>query len=157
MTTTGQAAFVAAVSFALGLAPAGAQQRAETLFSREAFASLAWLEGRWVGSGGGFDAYYEEYRALNDSTWEQRTFPDSTFSTPDGTSTIEWRGGVILKRRGGTVETRVARIAGDTARFEPVVAGRRGFTWFRVSRDEWRAVLDRPTEPVVYTLKRFRR
>lgn len=157
MTTTRRAAFVAAVSFALGVAPAGAQQLAETLFSREAFASLRWLEGRWVGSGGGFDAFYEEYRVLNDSTLEQRTFPDSTFSTPDGTSTIEFRGGAIVKGRGGNVETRVARIAGDTARFEPVMAGRQGFTWHRVSRDEWRAVLDRPTEPVVYTLKRFGR
>ena len=154
MTRNVQAAFVAAALFALGGAPADAQEQRAT-FDRSAFASLAWLEGRWVGSGGGFDAFYEEYRVLNDSTLEQRTFPDSTFSRPDGTSTIEWRGGEVLKRRNGNVETRVVRISGDTARFEPVMAGRRGFTWFRVSSDEWRAVLDGPTTPVVYTLKRF--
>lgn len=138
-------------------APVAAQQRDTAPFDRTSMAGLSWLAGRWVGSGGGFSAFYEEYRVLNDSTLEQRTFPDSTFATPDGVSTIELRNGVISKQRRGNVETRVDWISGDTVRFEPVMAGRRGFTWFRLSEDGWQAVLDRPGDPVVYVLERVGR
>lgn len=149
----------AAAFFALWVLPASlaGQSTTEAPVTRGAFASLSWLSGRWVGSGGGYAAFYEEYRFLNDSTIEQRTFPDSAFSTPDGVSTIEWRAGAARKIRRGAAETRIARVAGDTVRFEPLVPGRMGFTWIRVSANEWRAILDGRNGPTIYALRRFGR
>jgi hypothetical protein len=130
---------------------------AQSSISLKSFSSLRWLAGRWVGSGGGFAAFYEEYRLLNDSTIEQRTFPDSTFGTPDGTSTIEWRAGAAQKLRRGRADTQIARIVGDTSRFEPARTGVGGFTWIRISDREWRAVLDGPSgrPPTIYQMRRF--
>jgi len=151
LTAAALAAVAAAMAFAA--APLAAQQDAP--ITKAAFASLRWLEGRWVGSGGGYAAFHEEYVFLNDSTIEQREHADSTFGVPRRTSTIEWRAGRVLKRRDGRAETQVVRIAGDTARFEPVVAGRGGFTWHRVADGHWRALLDRAgATPVVYDLRR---
>jgi hypothetical protein len=126
--------------------------------TREAFASLRWLEGRWVGSGGGYTAFYEEYRFLNDSTIEQVEFgSDSTFRTAGGRSPIEWRAGVVQKSRNGQAQSRLARVTGDTAVFENVRTGQRAFIWYRVSANEWRAVLGRPESPTIYTLRRVAR
>lgn len=146
------AALVAALLLSAVLAAQGAS------ISREAFASLRWLEGRWVGAGGGYAAFYEEYVFLNDSTIEQREFgSDSTFARASGRSTIEWRGGRVLKRRGAAAQSALASVRGDTARFESTVAGRGGFTWMRRGPDAWQAVLDRPGEPIVYELRRVGR
>lgn len=122
--------------------------------TKEAFVSLSWLSGRWRGSGGGFDGFYEEYRMPNDSTLEQRTFPDSTFTEPDGFSTFRWRGGVVLRDRNGTTGPYPMRVRGDTVRFEPMGQGR-PFTWYRVSDDEWRAILERPGNDIVYVMRRL--
>lgn len=123
----------------------------------EAFHTLRWLEGRWLGSGGGFDAFYESYRFVNDSTIEQATHPDETFSEADDPSTIELRDGRIFKYRRGAAESMVTRLAGDTLRFDRVPPGRGGFSWIRVSDDEWTAVLERSSgTPIVYTLRRIR-
>jgi len=122
----------------------------------ETFQGLAWMEGRWEGSGGGFDAFYEAFRVVNDSTLEQTTYDDASFGEPDGRSIMVLRDGGIVKLRDGAVESVVTRLSGDTLRFERVPPGRGGFSWIRVSDDEWRAVLDRPRgEPVVYTLRRI--
>jgi len=134
-----------------------AQGSAAPRITGEQFNRLRWLEGRWLGSGGGFTAFYEEYRWLNDSTIEQREFPDSTFAQPGGVSVMEWRGGVVLKSRRGTVESHIARVAGDTVRFERAQAGRAGFTWVRVNNDEWRALLEGRNGPIVYVLRRIGR
>lgn len=138
-------AFVASVSVA---------QASHPPISRDAFRSLRWLEGRWVGSGGGYSAFYEEYVFVNDSTIEQREHADSIFGTPRRVSTIAWRNGTVHKGRGDNIESRLVRIHGDSARFEPLAAGRRGFTWLRVGEGRWRAVLDGPAQPVVYDLRR---
>lgn len=156
-TTMGAAAVV--VLGALGVArPATAQNDGPTsaVVSAEAFRALAWLEGRWLGSGGGFDAFYEAYRFVNDSTLEQTTWPDDSFAEPDGRSTIELREGRVVKLRDGRVQSTVTRLARDTIRFEWVSGDRPGFTWIRVDDATWTAILDRRQgDPVVYTLRRM--
>jgi len=153
--------FISRVGVALFLALASSATRGSAQstptpahLSAAEFAGLAWLEGRWVGSGGGYDAFYEEYRFVNDSTLEQRTFPDSTFAEPDRRSLIEFKGGQVLKTRNGQVESMITRLSGDTIRFERARGGGGGFTWLRVAADHWRAVLGRPDQPVVYELRR---
>lgn len=144
---------------ALSAAPALAQSSAKTpaRVSAEDFASLEWLEGRWMGSGGDAGAFYEEYRILDDGSIEQIRWSDSTFTTPAGRSTIEFRDGYVMKSRDGQVESLVTRMADDEIRFESAESGRSGFTWTRVSDDAWVAVLDRRGEgPVVYNMRRMR-
>lgn len=145
------------VVFALGGVPAvGQEAPAPAPVTAEEFAALGWMEGRWVGSGGGFDAFYEAFRMLDATTLEQTTYPDASFAEPDGRSTLEFRDGAILKLRDGAVESVVTRVAGDTLRFDRVPPGRAGFFWIRIDDDRWRAILDRPGgEPVVYTLRRI--
>ncbi len=147
---------IAVVCLACNPSPASGQATDAPTISRQAFSSLRWLEGRWVGSGGGFTAFYEEYAVLNDTTIEQREFPDSTFARPGGTSSIEWRNGKVQKLRRGQAQTFLARVAGDTARFESTVAGRGGFTWLRVGADAWRAILDGRSTSTIYELKRVK-
>lgn len=139
------------------VAPLAGQSTAAPRVSREAFASLRWLEGRWVGSGGGYAAFHESYVFLNDSTIEQREHADSTFGVPSRTSTIAWRDGVVRKERGGRVESILSRVSGDTARFVREGSGGGGFTWIRVSADEWRAEIEGARGGVTYVLKRHGR
>lgn len=143
----------------LAAAPAAAQEAPTPApVTPEEFGRLTWLEGRWQGSGGGYDAFYEAYRFLNDSTIEQTTYPDGSFEEVDGRSTIELRDGRIRKLRDGEVESVITRLSGDTLRFERVPARPFGYSWIRESDDEWTAILERPggAEPVVYTLRRIR-
>ena len=133
----------------------GQASAAPTTVSRDAFRSLAWLNGKWKGSGGGYAAFYEEYRVVNDSTIEQYEHPDSTFSSTRPRSRITWRNGSAAKGSSERIDARIVRIAGDTVRFESTRSGGGGFTWIRLSRDEWRAILDGRTAPVIYTLRRY--
>ena len=140
-----------------GTAAAASAQSAPTpaAITPGAFATLTWFEGRWVGSGGGFRAFHEEYRFLNDSTIEQRTYPDSTYSEPDGGSLIQLRDGNVRSWRNGTPGSMVTRLSGDTLRFESPNPGGNGFSWLKVAADHWRAILDRRGGDVVYEMRRF--
>ncbi len=139
---------------ALSVAPATAQTPKQV--SQEEFAALSWLEGRWVGSGGGIDAFYESYRFANDGRIEQTTWTDSSFTTADGRSTIDHQGGFVTKARDGRVEYVVTDLDAEEIRFDAAERGGTGFRWTRISNDEWVAVLDRKGEaPVVYNMRRL--
>ena len=86
-----------------------------TQVSPEEFASLRWLEGRWVGSGDGMEAFHESYRFLDDGTIEHSTWPDATFTTPDSRSVLKLRGGFVTKSV--TVEPRAGNPAPRVAEF----------------------------------------
>jgi hypothetical protein len=124
--------------------------------TRAEFTSLRWLAGRWIGSGGGYQAFYEEYRVLNDSTIEQVEHPDSTWANPGRRSVIEWRNGRALKSRNGRVESFIARISGDTAQFS-FAARSGGFTWIRVSTDVWHAHVGQGDRAATYVMRRASR
>lgn len=146
-----------ALSLCVFIPIAGTTQPQAGAVSASAFRSLSWLHGKWIGSGGGFAAFYEEYRVLNDSTIEQFEHPDSTFSSTQPRSTISWRNGSANKGLAARVEARLTRIAGDTVRFESLRPGGGGFTWIRQSSNTWTAILDGRSGPVVYTLRRVTR
>jgi hypothetical protein len=137
------------------LASGQARAQTPTQVSPEEFAALSWLEGRWVGSGGGGDAFYESYRFVNEGTIEQTSYPDATFTTPSSRSTIEHRGGFVMKSTDGTVQSVVTRLDDEEIRFEWADRGRPGFTWTRISDEEWVAVLEQKGQaPIVYNLRR---
>ena len=144
------------IGFALCLTTAAhADAQSPTQVSSDDFAALEWLEGRWVGSGSGVDTFYESYRFTDEGTIEQTTWTDSTFRTQDARSTIEYRGGYVMKSRDGRVEAVVTDLDGEGVRFEFVEGGQPGYRWTRVSDDEWLAVLDRKGQaPLVYNMRR---
>lgn len=126
--------------------------------SEAEFRSLAWLEGRWVGSGGGFDAFYEAYRFTDAGTLEQIVYEDEGFTAVQSRSTMELGADGIRKVRNGVVESVVTHVSPDSIRFERMSVGRPGFSWIRTSDDEWRAVLELPggRPPVEYVLRKVR-
>lgn len=116
----------------------------------EQVAALRWLEGRWLGSGGQFAAFYEEYRFLNDTTIEQREIADSSFARVSSRSQITVRDGQVVKLNAEGRTTTTIRVAGDTAFF---TAGARSYRWIRTGPTEWTADLGR----AVYTMRRLSR
>lgn len=138
----------------MSTAPLAAQNPAEV--SADQFAALEWLEGRWVGTGGEAGTFYEEYRMLDDGTIEQITYSDASFSTPESRSKIQHMGGFVMKSGEDESQSIVTRIDRERVRFEWAGQANNGFTWNRVSDDEWYAVLDRADQaPVVYNMRRF--
>ena len=126
--------------------------------SAEQFASLSWLIGDWRGSGGQYPAFYESYRLLNDSTIEQRAYPDSTFATATETSEIALRSGSIQSSSGGTVRNVVTRISGDSVFFARPNRAGGTFVWVKGPDGRWTAILDGAggAAPTVYEMRRIR-
>ena len=126
--------------------------------SAEQFAALSWLIGDWRGSGGQYPAFHESYRLLNDSTIEQRAYPDSTFTASTETSEIALRAGTIQSSSGGTVKNVVTRISGDSVFFARPNSGGGEFVWVKGADGQWTAVLGGAggAAPTVYEMRRIR-
>jgi hypothetical protein len=127
--------------------------------TRAQFADLQWITGTWRGSGGAYQAFFEEYRAIDDSTLGMRAFSDSTLRVATDSSTIEWRNGTI-QGRGGSSSYIVVELAPGSVRFMRAGATSGGHTFTRVSDDEWTATLHPGSpdgQPTVYTMRRIRR
>ena len=123
------------------------------------FRQVQWIAGTWLGSGGAYPAFYEEYRVVDDSTIQMRAFSDSTLSTSTDSSWIEFRNGSVGKR-GVDRSYVVVALSPDSVRFAPPGVTTGGHTFRRVSEDEWTATLH-PSSPggqvTVYTMRRLRR
>lgn len=140
-------------------APAITPQSAAELaaVSLNDFQQIQWIVGRWLGRGGAYPAFYEEYRAVDDSTIQMRAFPDSTFSAATDSSLIELRNGEVRKRGENRAYVVIA-LAADSVRFAQPGMLQGGHTFTRVSADEWTATLH-PSSPdgqaTVYTMRRI--
>lgn len=123
------------------------------------FRELHWLSGRWRGSGGAYPAFFEEYRVINDSTIRMRGFTDSTFRSVNDSSLIQLRKGVVSKQ-GARAPSLAIELSPGRVRFAREGSDRGGFTWSRVSPDQWTATLH-PVTPggaeTVYVMRRMRR
>ena len=98
------------------------------------FAALRWLEGDWRGRASGGAWFYERYRAVDDSTVQMTSFPDSTFARGTEGDRIVLRGGAV--RYENVVATRLD--SAGVAFAAP--SGRFGFTWDRAAAG-WTATL----------------
>jgi hypothetical protein len=103
-----------------------------------AFASIRWLEGRWVGSGGQFKAFYEEYVMLNDSTIEQREVSDSTFTKVKPQGYIILRRGEIAKLNEDERQEAKISVVADTMTFTQP-SGQK-YRWIK-TKEGWKAEL----------------
>ncbi|MBX3175243.1 MAG: hypothetical protein KF709_12575 [Gemmatimonadaceae bacterium] len=147
---------IAALTLALFTAPTLQAQSASQAAGtqpptlRGPMAQIAWLAGRWVGSGGSYSAFYEEYRVLNDTTLEQREVDDAAFTQQRSNGVFTVRDGQIVKLNArGEVTTRITVVA-DTVSFASTTPGRGSYRWIRTGPTTWRAELAR----VTYELRR---
>jgi len=123
------------------------------------FRQLQWIAGSWRGSGGAYPTFFEEYRVIDDSTIQMRSFSDSTFSAATDSSMIEFRDGAVQSRGEQRTYTAIA-LAADSVRFAPPGAAIGGHTFTRKSADEWTATLhpwSRDGQPTVYVMRRVQR
>ena len=109
--------------------------------TRPQFRRLAWLIGRWRGSGRFVPPFYEQYRFRDDSTISMTAYTDSTFQTETADSSV-------IELRDGRVRSRTPRAIYEVLEFSPTsVRFRRigaldgGHRFEHISRDEWRATL----------------
>jgi hypothetical protein len=120
---------------------------------------LRWLSGAWRGSGGTYAAFFEEYRLVNDPTIVMRAFSDSTFSAATDSSGIERRNGFVSNRGSGSISIAVD-VRANSVHFVREGASHGGFTFTRVSADQWTATLHPATaaaRETVYVMRRVRR
>ena len=106
----------------------------------EQFASLAWLEGEWRGSGRGVAPFYESYAFVDDSTIESRVYTDSTLTQVADSGRILFSGGALVSSGGGA-EYVATRLSGSEVHFEPRANASNAFTWRRESESAWTATL----------------
>jgi len=145
----------------LGVLMAGglAAQRPAAPATLAQFRELRWLSGTWRGSGGAYPAFFEEYRMVNDSTILMRAYADSTFRAVTDSSWIELRKGIVSTRSERAPSVAI-ELSPDRVRFAREGSARGGFTWSRVSADQWTATLH-PVTPggaeTVYLMRRVRR
>jgi hypothetical protein len=145
------------VSFAclLAIPACSAGQSPGAKVTRDEFRQLQWLAGQWRGSGGNYPSFFEEYRFLDDSTIQMRSFSDSMLRTATDSSRIEWRGGMIRSGSDGPV---VTEFTTTSLRFMPPGAAAGGYTFTRVSDNEWTATLHPAAAggtATVYVMKRI--
>ncbi len=121
------------------------------------FGKLRWIEGTWQGSGGGYDAFYERYRFLNDSTMEKMSFTDATFRMASERATIALRDGRIYDESGKT-RYEAAKVTSGVAQFVPVRGASNSFQFTRMSRERWTATIypaGGGKKKTVYEMKRI--
>jgi hypothetical protein len=136
-----------------------AQTTPSAQVSADAFNTLRWLEGRWVGSGETQPPFYEEYKFVDDSTAVSRSYADSTFRSVTDSSVIRLRSGT-LESVGNSTRYIAVAIAADSVVFAPGAGARNGFRWHRRSATEWIAVIEPITggaqrAPVTYRMRKM--
>ena len=123
------------------------------------FQQLDWIAGTWRGSGGEYPAFFEEYRVLDDSTIQMRSFSDSTLNVMSDSSWIQWRNGTI-RSQGGEPAYVAVDFTPTSIRFARPGVALGGHTFASKSADEWTATLH-PSRPdgqaTVYTMRRLPR
>ena len=135
--------------------PGEGQGRQTTLAE---FKQLQWIAGTWRGSGGNYPSFFEEYRVVDDSTIAMRSFKDSTLSAVGDSSRIELRGGLVYNRGEGPGSV-ATELTSTRVRFVPQGRAGGGFSFERLSPDEWKATLHPAAaggKETIYQMRRIR-
>jgi hypothetical protein len=105
------------------------------------FRELAWLTGRWRGSGRFSAPFYEQYRFRDDSTIAMTAYTDSTFQVETSdSSVIEWRHGEIQTRTPRSTHEMIEYLP-TSIRFRRVGTTDGGHRFTKISADEWVATI----------------
>lgn len=125
---------MAAMVLALG-APAQAQENraARAPFSHADFMQLAFLEGRWSGTGPDGKAFFEHYDFSDAMTFRARRYPDAAFSTATDSGAVTFKEGDVVSRW-GPYRWRASELAAGRACFAPLDAPSH-FCWQKAAPD----------------------
>ncbi|HKR12393.1 MAG TPA: hypothetical protein VJT15_10070 [Pyrinomonadaceae bacterium] len=121
---------------------------------------LRWIEGSWRGAGVDQPPFFERYRFENETTLAVDHFADEALTKVTETSRYELKNGEFRNAGGGPGHVATA-LDDNSITFEPSSAGSNSFTWKRVSKDSWTAVLawpasgNRPAGERTYNLERW--
>lgn len=136
----------------LSVLPFGQTPRRD--FRAADFSHLRWIEGTWIGSGGGVSGFYERYHFINDSTLESASFTDAELKHMSTRSVFALRNGRIYDESGKN-RWEAARINAGTAQFVPVRGATNSFQFTRISKDHWTAtVIPATGKRLVYEMRR---
>jgi hypothetical protein len=118
--------------------------------------SLRWIEGTWLGTGGGVPAFAEAYKFVNDTTVDISFFSDSTAVKVLGTGKMVLSSGQLFYAGNGT-EYIATKISPSSVTFVPKgTNGKNQLEWTMVSPTVWNASLKGGTgevTPQVVTYK----
>ncbi len=139
--------------------PLHAQDTKPATFTLTLFRTLGWIVGSWRGVDGSGKPFYEEYRAVDDSTIAMRQYTDSTFTsvTPDS-SLITWRAGVVTSKGSGLPFVATEMTATSVKLVRPGTA--RSFAFTRDSAAQWTARISSgaaSARDIVYVMRRLPR
>lgn len=122
-------------------------------------AKLRWIEGRWMGSGGGVPTFFERYKFENDSTLLVETLADETGSKVTEESRFELKDGHFghSEAESGSVAT---AFDGNSITFSPLGKSRNSFRFQRETASSWKAILnwvdkDGVAKERIYTMDRL--
>ncbi len=104
------------------------------MFTKEEFAKIRFLEGRWVGKAPDGTEFYEEYAFPSDVEMQSRRATDSTFAKFSDGSVVALDDGLVTSTW-GEFNWRASSITADAVHFEPINAPS-SFSWRRLSVDE---------------------
>lgn len=104
------------------------------MFTKEDFAKIRFLEGRWVGKAPDGTEFYEEYAFPSDVEMRSLRATDSTFTNFSDGSVVAFEDGSVTSKW-GEFEWRASSVSPDAVHFEPINAPS-SFSWQRRSNDE---------------------
>ena len=132
--------FPALLAAALALPVPFPGQTPRTSVKLSEFRKLQWIAGDWVGSGGGYPAFYERYTFVNDSTIERQSFADETMQTVTDRATMALRNGRVINSSKTSRHDAVALDATGIS-FVSSRPGGNSFVFKRASKGRWLATL----------------
>ena len=122
-------------------------------------AKLRWIEGRWMGTGGGVPTFFERYKFEDDSTLLVETLADESGSKVTDVSRFELKDGHFGHSEGesGSVAT---AFDGNSITFSPLGKSRNSFRFQHETTGKWKAILnwvdkDGVAKERVYTMDRL--
>ena len=123
------------------------------------FAHLRFLDGSWRGKLPDGKYFYERYRIVDDSTFAQQGFTDSTYATANDSSRISLRGTTVAVEAASRWEA--TRLDATGVDFTSLKTPTSSFTWTPKSADKWTATIksvgsDGQARSTVYEMERVR-
>jgi len=105
----------------------------QAMFDTDTMDHLAFLEGRWIGTGPDGRPFYEGYRRVDRNTLVSERYEDATYAKVVDGSTVTLEDGAIISRW-GDYSWRADDVRAGYASFAPVEAPS-AFTWRRIDDD----------------------
>ena len=126
-------------------------------FSKDEFATLKWIEGRWKGEGASpASAFYEEYNFKNDTLIMMNALnnPPKFDQVTKEYGKVFFDKGMILHQSANSI-WRATNITSDLIEFEPLQNADNHFKWRKSSNDSWEVYMGNQLNRPTYKMEKF--